>query len=199
MSGKWCNNKRTSIQGYSPKSKWMPASVAVGCKPVRARPTLANRTVCPNWIWSVHACKQTPGRCVLHRGQEMNALSLCSSLFCFHCSWSSYFPSPTCFSLVASPFFVNWDYRLLCSWRLWGDLFWEKIRSQPKWTNFGLNSVKFRDLKHKIHFRPDRNGQNLPKFGLSRSNPRSLLLMTWNRDVYMDVGALRHRVALGKP
>jgi hypothetical protein len=56
----------------------------------------------------------------------------------------------------------------------------KKNRSQPKWTkfgkirmNFGLNSVNFRNLKHKIRFGPHRNGRISPKFGLSRSNPRT--------------------------
>jgi len=66
--------------------------------------------------------------------------------------------------------------------RFW-DSFSKKIRYQPKWTNFGkfrsnfgLNSVKFRDLKHRIRFGPNRDGRISPKFGLSRSNPRSLLM-----------------------
>jgi hypothetical protein len=40
--------------------------------------------------------------------------------------------------------------------------------------NFGLNSVKFRNVKHKIRFGPHRNGRISPKFGLIRSNPRTL-------------------------
>jgi len=58
--------------------------------------------------------------------------------------------------------------------------FGKKIPSQPKWTNFGkfwsnfgLNSLKFRDLKHKIHFGPNRNRRISLKFVLSRSNPIS--------------------------
>jgi hypothetical protein len=40
--------------------------------------------------------------------------------------------------------------------------------------NFGLNSVKFRNVKYKIRFGPHRNGRISPKFGLIRSNPRTL-------------------------
>jgi hypothetical protein len=57
--------------------------------------------------------------------------------------------------------------------RFW-DSFWKKIRSQPNWMNFGLNSVKFRNVKHKICFGPHRNGRISPKFGLIRSNPGTL-------------------------
>jgi hypothetical protein len=64
--------------------------------------------------------------------------------------------------------------------RFW-DSFWKKIRSQPNWTNFGkirmnfgLNSVNFRNVKRKIRFGPHRNGRISPKFGLIRSNPRTL-------------------------
>ena len=35
----WCN-KRTCIHSYSPKSKWMPESVASGCKQARAASAL---------------------------------------------------------------------------------------------------------------------------------------------------------------
>jgi hypothetical protein len=57
----------------------------------------------------------------------------------------------------------------------------KKIRSQPNWTNFEkirmnceLNSVKFQDVKHKICFGPHQNGRISLKFGLIRSNPRTL-------------------------
>jgi hypothetical protein len=40
--------------------------------------------------------------------------------------------------------------------------------------NFGLNSVNFRNVKHKIRFGPHRNGRISPKFELIRSNPRTL-------------------------
>jgi hypothetical protein len=73
-----------------------------------------------------------------------------------------------------------------------GIRFGKKIRSQPNWTNFGkirmnfgLNSVKFRNVKHKIRFGPHRNGRISPKFGLIQSNPRTLLTSTINS--YVDV------------
>jgi hypothetical protein len=57
----------------------------------------------------------------------------------------------------------------------------KKIRSQPNWTNFGkirmnfgFNSVNFWNVKCKIRFGPHRNGRISPKFGLIRSNPRTL-------------------------
>jgi hypothetical protein len=64
--------------------------------------------------------------------------------------------------------------------RFW-DSFRKKIRSQPNWTNFGkirmnfgLNSVNFRNVKHKIRFGPQRNRRISSKFGLIRSNLRTL-------------------------
>jgi hypothetical protein len=39
------------------------------------------------------------------------------------------------------------------------------------WMNFGLNSVNFQNLKHKIRFGPRRNRRISLKFRLSRSNP----------------------------
>jgi hypothetical protein len=63
-----------------------------------------------------------------------------------------------------------------------GIRFRKKIRFQPNWTNFGKiqmnfgpNSVKFRNVKHKIRFGPHRNGRISPKFRLIRSNRRTLL------------------------
>jgi hypothetical protein len=84
-----------------------------GCAPgsfIRARPTLANNTVCPaESSQSTHASKHQGGASSI-ASREMNALlskafdSARSSLSCFHCSRSSYFPSPMHFSPVASPF-----------------------------------------------------------------------------------------------
>jgi hypothetical protein len=45
----------------------------------------------------------------------------------------------------------------------------EKIRM-----NFGFNSVNFRNVKRKIRFGPHRNERISSKFGLIRSNPRTL-------------------------
>jgi pyoverdine/dityrosine biosynthesis protein Dit1 len=88
-----------------------------------------------------------------------------------------------------------------CRWsesRFW-DSFWKKVQSQPKWTkfgkiqmNFGLNSVNFQNLKHKIRFGLHRNGRISPKFGLSRSNSRSLIRTTYMREIE-EMSLCRHK------